>query len=148
MPEWAAILLGVGGGLVLLWLGLVVALGVAARRSGRSVDWREVARLAPDVVRLLKRLATDRSVPNGPRIVLGALLVYLLIPLDLIPDFLPVIGYADDAIIVAVALRYAVRRAGLPAIERNWPGTAAGLAALTALVGIRPDGLSRRRPPS
>ena len=62
-------------------------------------------RLLPDVIRLLRRLAADRSAPRGVRIRLGLLLGYLLMPIDLVPDFLPVIGYADDAIIVAIGLR-------------------------------------------
>jgi uncharacterized membrane protein YkvA (DUF1232 family) len=103
--------------------------------------WRDIARLAPDTVRLIKRLATDPDVPRGTRIWLIALMIYLVLPIDLIPDFIPVIGYADDAIIVAVALRYAVRHAGLPAIEKNWPGTSAGLRSVLSLVGLsRPMG--------
>ena len=93
-------------------------------------------RLAPDVVRLLKRLANDRSVSIGVRIWLGILLIYLLSPIDLIPDFIPVLGYADDTLVVAIALRFATRRAGAQAVERHWPGTPEGLAALLRLAGL------------
>jgi uncharacterized membrane protein YkvA (DUF1232 family) len=64
------------------------------------------------------------------------LAVYLLLPIDLIPDFIPVIGYADDAIIVAIALRSVTRVAGAEALERHWPGTPEGLVAVKRLAGI------------
>lgn len=91
----------------------------------------------PDVIRLLRRLVADPTVPRGVRIWLTALLVYLLIPIDLIPDFIPVVGYADDAIIVAIVLRYATKHAGADALERNWRGTSQGLRALRILAGLR-----------
>ncbi|MDR6905852.1 uncharacterized membrane protein YkvA (DUF1232 family) [Agromyces sp. 3263] len=140
MPTWLEILLGVVGGLVLLWGALIIALVIQYRRTGRSIDWREVARLAPDVVRLITRLAKDRTVPRGTRWWLIGLLAYLLMPIDLVPDFIPVIGYLDDAIIVAVALRFAVKHAGVEALQRNWPGTPAGLAGLLAITGAKPRG--------
>jgi len=64
------------------------------------------------------------------------LLAYLVLPIDLIPDFIPVIGYADDAIIVALALRSVARRAGLEVLEDHWPGTPAGLGAVLRAAGI------------
>lgn len=137
MPEWLVILLGVLAGLVILWLALVAVLWVQQKRSGEAVDWRAVLRLAPDVVRLIRRLAADRTVPRATRWWLGGLLVYLLLPIDFIPDFLPVIGYADDAIVVVIALRFAIRHAGMPAIERHWPGTPEGLRSVLTLVGAR-----------
>ena len=141
MLEWPQVLLGVFGGLVLLWLALVAFLWREQRRSGESTNWREIARLAPDVVRLIKRLGTVKAVPRAPRVWMLVLLVYLLFPIDLIPDFIPVLGYADDAIVVAIILRYAARHAGLGAIERNWPGTPAGLRSLLTLTGLaRRDG--------
>lgn len=140
MPAWLQIVLGVVAGFAVVWLILVIVLVIQQRRAGSDVDWRGIARLAPDVVRLIKRLATDRDVPRPVRWWLLGLLVYLLLPIDLIPDFLPVIGYADDAIITAIALRFAMRRAGYPALKRNWPGTPEGLASVLALARIRtPD---------
>ncbi|MDW4572954.1 DUF1232 domain-containing protein [Microbacterium sp. M3] len=136
MPEWLVVGLAVVAGLVAMWLALLLVLWVQARRAGRSVDWRQIVRLVGDVVVLLKRLVADPEVPRGTRWWLGGLLVYLLLPIDLVPDFIPVLGYADDAIIVAIALRYAIRTAGRAAIERHWPGTADGLESLLALVGV------------
>lgn len=57
-------------------------------------------------------------------------------PFDLIPDFVPVLGYADDAIIVIAVLRSTVRRAGLDAVRQHWPGTDDGFAALSRLTGL------------
>jgi uncharacterized membrane protein YkvA (DUF1232 family) len=73
--------------------------------------------------------------PRGVRIRLWLLLAYLLTPVDLVPDFIPVIGYADDAIIVALALRSVIRHAGPHAIRRHWPGTSDGLTAIQRLAG-------------
>ncbi|GAA5026060.1 hypothetical protein GCM10023317_73160 [Actinopolymorpha pittospori] len=63
-------------------------------------------------------------------------MVYLAIPIDLIPDFIPILGYADDAIIVTLVLRSVVRHAGLDAVQRHWPGTPDGFTALTRLTGL------------
>lgn len=135
---WWQVLLAVVGGLVVLWLVLLVVLAVAARSSGDRTSMREALRLVPDVVRLVRRLAVDPSVPRGVRIWLAVLLAYLLSPIDLVPDFIPVIGFADDAIIVAVVLRFVVKHAGTDALERHWPGTPSGLAALKKLAGLDP----------
>ena len=140
MPEWLAIVLGVLGGVLLLWLALLLVLWIQQRRAGNEVDWRAVVRLVPDVVRLVKRLASDPSVPRATRWWLLGLLGYLLLPIDLVPDFLPVIGFADDAIVVAIVLRSAIRRAGIEAIERHWPGTPAGLETVLTLCGYRRRG--------
>lgn len=137
MPFWLQILLSVLGGIALLWGALIVALIVHYRRADRSIDWREMARLAPDAVRLIKRLAFDRAVPRPTRWWLGGLLVYLLLPIDLVPDFIPVLGYLDDAILVAIGLRFAITHAGMDALERNWPGTSDGLAALLTITRTR-----------
>ena len=128
--DWWTIPLGIVGGLVLLWGVLVVALWVT--KPG-DTDLREALRLLPDVVRLIKRLAADPDTPRGVRIRLTLLLVYLALPFDLIPDFVPVLGYADDAIIVALVLRSATRSAGTDALVKHWPGTPEGLTALQRL---------------
>ncbi|MEV4688672.1 YkvA family protein [Microbacterium sp. LWH3-1.2] len=137
MPDWAVAVISAVGGLIIVWLVLLLILWVQQRRAGRNVDWRQIIRLVADVVVLLKRLIVDPEVPRATRWWLGGLLAYLLLPIDLVPDFIPVLGYADDAIIVAIALRYAIRTAGTPAIERWWPGTPEGLGSLLSLVGAR-----------
>jgi uncharacterized membrane protein YkvA (DUF1232 family) len=121
-------------GLAATYLGLVGALLMARPKGNRL---REALRLLPDLLRMLPRLATDSNVPRRVRALLWLLLGYLALPFDLVPDFVPVLGYADDAIIVTLVLRSAARRAGAPAIRRHWPGTDDGLAALARLTGLR-----------
>ncbi|MEV4052046.1 YkvA family protein [Amycolatopsis sp. NPDC049688] len=127
------LLIGVAAALLLAWLVLVGALVVVRPRGGLL---REALRLLPDVLRLIRRLAGDKTLPRGVRVRLGLLLAYLALPIDLVPDFIPVLGYADDAIIVTAVLRSVVRRAGLDAVRAHWPGTDDGFAALARLTGI------------
>jgi uncharacterized membrane protein YkvA (DUF1232 family) len=124
-------------GLLLAWLVLVAALYVAGRRTDEPTRLRDAARLLPDVIRLVRRLAGDSSLPRSVRWRLALLLVYLLLPLDLVPDFIPVAGYADDVLVVAWVLRSVVRRAGPEALERHWPGTPQGLDVVRRLAGVR-----------
>ena len=130
------IVVAVLGGLLLMWFALVVVLYLRARKLGDPARLAEAVRLVPDVVRLLRRLAADPTLPRGVRIRMALLVGYLVMPIDLVPDFIPVVGYADDAVIVALALRSVVRAAGVDAIDRHWPGTPAGLAAVRRLAGV------------
>jgi uncharacterized membrane protein YkvA (DUF1232 family) len=132
------VLLAIGTALILSWLALVVGL-LVVRPKGSLLA--EALRLLPDVLRLLRRLAGDRSLPRGVRVRLWLLVGYLAIPIDLVPDVVPVLGYADDAIIVTAVLRSVVRRAGLDPIRGHWPGTEDGLAAVLRLCGLtgQPD---------
>ena len=130
---WWDIFAGLGAAFLLAWLALVVAL-LVAKPSGKLLG--EAIRLLPDLLRLLRRLAADRTLPRGVRIRLALLLAYLALPFDVIPDFIPVLGYADDAIIVTLVLRSTVRRAGLDAVRARWPGTDDGFRALCRLTGI------------
>jgi uncharacterized membrane protein YkvA (DUF1232 family) len=121
-------------GLVLPYLVLLGAL-LMARPKGNLLG--EALRLLPDLLRLLRRLAHDHGVPRGARVRLWFLLAYLAVPIDLVPDFVPVLGYADDAIVVSLVLRSVVRRAGGPVVRRHWPGTDAGLATLGRLIRLQ-----------
>jgi uncharacterized membrane protein YkvA (DUF1232 family) len=133
--DWWRLLIAVAGGLLLLWL-LLLALLWRARTD--ELTARDALRLLPHVVRLVRRLAADGSLPRGVRIRLWLLLGYLLMPIDLVPDFIPVLGYADDVVVVAWALRSVVRRAGADALARHWPGQPAGLTVVTRLAGVTP----------
>jgi uncharacterized membrane protein YkvA (DUF1232 family) len=130
---WWQVLIGVAAALLAVWVALLIALLVA--KPGRA-QLAEALRLLPDLLRLLRRLAADRSLPRGVRVRLGLLLAYLALPFDLIPDFIPVLGFADDAIVVVLVLRSTVRKAGLDAVRRHWPGTDDGFAALRRLTGL------------
>ena len=132
VPDWAWAVLGVVGGVLLLWLALIAALWFTRPDELRL---RDLVRLLPDVIRLLRRLGADAALPRGVRVRLWLLLGYLAMPIDLVPDVIPVIGYADDAIVVALVLRSVVRRAGPDAVVRHWPGTPDGLVALQRLTG-------------
>lgn len=133
---WWEAALALLGGLALVWAVLVVALCVRARSVGDPTRLRDLLRLLPDVMRLVRRLAADPTLPRGLRVRLGLLVAYLVLPIDLVPDFVPVVGYADDAIVVALALRSVVRVAGAEALDRHWPGTPEGLGALKRLLAV------------
>lgn len=133
MPTWVELLLGALAALVVVWALLLVTLAVAAPDRGTL---REVARVLPDLLRLLTRLARDPAVPRGARVRLWLLLAYLASPVDLVPDVVPVIGYLDDAVVAVLVLRSVVRRAGPGALDRHWPGTPDGLRAVRRLAGL------------
>lgn len=133
---WWEILLAVLAGLLALWVLLVAALYWVGRNQDDRAGLMEVLRLVPDVLRLFRRLAADATLPRGVRVRTALLVGYLVLPVDLVPDFLPVVGYADDALVVLWALRSVVRIAGPEALDRHWPGTPGGLAALKRLAGI------------
>ena len=133
MQTWWQMLVGVALAILVVWLLLIVFLW-KARPDELSV--RAAARLLPDTLRLVRRLGADRSLPLSVRLPLWLLIGYLLLPIDLIPDFVPVLGYADDVVAVAVVLRSVVRRAGPEALTRHWPGTPDGLAVISRLAGI------------
>jgi uncharacterized membrane protein YkvA (DUF1232 family) len=133
MSGWLRVLTGAGAALLTLWLALLAALWLG-RPDQPSL--RSALRLLPDVVRLLHGLAADPSLPRGVRLRLWLLLAYLALPIDLIPDFVPVLGYADDVIAVALVLRSVTRRAGPAALARHWPGSAEGLSAVRRLAGL------------
>ena len=127
------ILVAVALGLLVCWLALLVVMWRLCPREGVAT---EALRAVPDVIRLTHRLARDPSLPRSLRVWLWLLLAYLVSPIDLVPDFIPVIGYADDAVIVALVLRAVVRRAGREAVTRQWPGSEVGLDAVERLAGI------------
>jgi len=131
--QWWSGLAGVLGGLLVLWIVLVAGLWLV-RPARTSV--RDALRLLPDLVRLLRRLARDSTLPRGIRLRLWLLLGYLALPFDLIPDVVPVVGYADDAIVVVLTLRSVIRTGGFAAVERQWPGTADGLTVVRRLSGL------------
>jgi uncharacterized membrane protein YkvA (DUF1232 family) len=121
------------GGAGLLWLLALAALAIARPRGNLLT---EAIRLLPDLLRLISRLARDAALSRRVRVRLWLLVAYLALPIDLVPDFIPVLGYADDAIVVALVLRSVVRSAGPQALERHWPGTPDGLAAVRRLAGL------------
>jgi uncharacterized membrane protein YkvA (DUF1232 family) len=126
-------LLIVVGALVVLWLAFVLFVAIA---KPDDVSVREALRLLPDIVRLVRRLVADRAISRRTRWLVWVLLAYLVFPIDLIPDFVPGLGYADDAIVTLLVLRHVIRRAGMAKVEEHWPGTPDGLAALQRLLRL------------
>ena len=118
-------------------LAVYAALVLALVAAGRGTEASALARFVPDCVVLVKRLLGDPRVPLESKVLLGLLVVYLVSPIDLIPDFIPVAGQLDDAILLALALRHLVHRAGTQIIAQHWPGPAETLNAVLLLSGAR-----------
>lgn len=124
-------LLAIALGALLLYALLVLALIL----SGRRTDARALAGFLPDCVVLLARLAADPRVSRRSKLLLGLAAGYVALPLDLVPDFIPVAGQLDDAIVVALVLRATLRAVGPGVVEEHWPGPARTLAVVLRLAG-------------
>src|SRR5256886_13988842 len=107
---------------------------VSPARKGAA---RALATFIPDCIVLVTRLARDSRVPRRRKLLLIALVAYLALPFDLVPDFIPVAGQLDDAIIVALVLRHFIRAGGEPMLRELWPGPERSLALILRLP--RPD---------
>ena len=114
-----------------LYLAVLAMLFVLGRRR----DVRAVAGFIPDCVVLVRRLAADPRVPRSRKLMLAGLALYLALPFDLVPDFLPVVGQLDDAIHVALVLRSVVRSAGPGIVDEHWPGPPSSRALVLRLAG-------------
>jgi uncharacterized membrane protein YkvA (DUF1232 family) len=129
--DWK-IVIGIIIGLVALWL-VMLAIFWALRPKG--VAARDIVRVIPDVLRLLRSLVTDRSAPLDVRIVLVGLMAWIISPIDLIPEFIPVVGPLDDVVVAIVAMRYVRRRVGIAGLSSRWSGSPEGFALLARLMG-------------
>lgn len=114
------------GALVALYVLLVGALVAAGRRT----QARALATFIPDCLVLFKRLLADPRVSARKKLALGGMVAYLASPIDLVPDFVPIAGQLDDAILVVLTLRYVLRGSGREALARHWPGPQASLSVL------------------
>ena len=94
-----------------------------------------MATFVPDCALLFRRLLGDARVPRRAKVGLALLLASLVSPLDLVPDFIPLVGQLDDAVLVAIAVAYVVRVSGENVVVELWPGSERGLAVVTALAG-------------
>jgi uncharacterized membrane protein YkvA (DUF1232 family) len=125
-------LIGIVLAVVAVWF-LLLALFYALRPKGVPV--REVLRLIPDVLRLLRSVVIDRSAPLDVRIVLLGLLAWILSPIDLIPEFIPGLGPLDDIVVAVVAFRYVRRRLGVDDLRARWSSTSEGFVLLLRVIG-------------
>jgi uncharacterized membrane protein YkvA (DUF1232 family) len=123
---WLLLSLGI---VFLLYGAAVLALLVA----GRQGDARALARFIPDCIVLIGRLLRDRRVPRSRKAALLLLAGYLALPIDLIPDFIPVAGQLDDAIVTALVLRLVLRGGGPDLLDEHWPGPPEGRRVIARL---------------
>ncbi len=126
------ILVGIVAAVVALWIACIVLFWFA---RPRGVPAREILGTVPDVLRLLRGLIADRTVPLDVRLVLVLLVAWIVSPIDLIPEFIPVLGPLDDIVVAIVALRYVRRRLGTEALRARWRGSEAGFAVLARIIG-------------
>ena len=120
------------GGLLLAWAIIIAVLWVV---RPRDVGLRELVRVVPDILRLIRDLLADGAVPIGARLALLGLLAWLISPIDLIPEFIPVLGPLDDVVVAVLVLRYVRRRLGEDELRRRWRGSDAGFALLQGVLG-------------
>ena len=135
MSWWGWLLIGLGV-VVAVWAAFVVLLAAVGKRE----DARALATFVPDCLVLVTRLVRDRRVPRHRKLLLLGLIGYLALPFDLVPDFIPVAGQLDDAIIVALVLHHVVRAGGEPLIRELWPGPERSLDLLLRLARPRSVG--------
>ena len=125
----------VGGAVVAVLAAWVLLIALLWILRPRDVGLRELIAVVPDVLRLVRDLIADRSTPTGVRIALIVLLAWLISPIDLIPEFIPVLGPLDDVVVAVLVLRYVRRRLGEEQLRRRWRGSADGFALLTGVMG-------------
>lgn len=126
MGHW--LLIGLGVGLALYAIAVIALVAI-----GRPGDARALAGFIPDCIVLVKRLLGDPRVPRHRKALLVVLIVYLAMPLDLIPDFIPVAGQLDDAILLALVLRAVLRSGGEALLDEHWRGPARSLELVRRL---------------
>jgi uncharacterized membrane protein YkvA (DUF1232 family) len=126
------LIIGVMVGLVVLWLALLILFFLL---RPKDVPVREVVAVVPDVLRLLRSLVRDGSVPTDVRVVVIGLVAWIVSPIDLIPEFIPVLGPLDDIVVAVVAMRYVRRRVGIADLEARWAGSPDGFALLIRVIG-------------
>ena len=122
-----------------LWFVALVCIAFAALvwiAAPEETSLHDALQLLPDIVRLLRSLVADKTIARRARWLVLALLGYLAFPVDLIPDFIPVVGYADDAIVACFVLRHVIRTAGSDKLREHWTGTAEGQATVGRLLRL------------
>ena len=129
--EWLGAFVLLASALVAAWLLLVGLLWL--NRPTRDLAG-PAARLIPDLARLVRSLLADRDTPRSVKLALAGLLLWIVSPIDLIPEFIPVVGALDDLVLTALVLRWAGRRIGREQLRRHWSGTPEGLALLERLL--------------
>ena len=114
---------------------VVLAVALSIRRSRDALV--ELVRLAPACLALLRDVMRDTTVPRRAKIAPALALVYLAIPIDLIPDFIPGLGQLDDVLVVAWAIRHLVAAAGRARVAAHWKGDPDTLDRILRLARVR-----------
>ena len=109
--------------------------------TGRAVAvpgmWMKDAALAlPNLVKLVYRLMKDSRIPRKSKVILGAILGYIVVPIDIVPDFLPVVGQADDALLLAYGIRHIIEVAGADIVLEHWDGSQDVLELVGQITGF------------
>jgi len=138
LPLWAEILLI----LVAIWIVVAIVLVIV----GRVLLARELALLVPNLVRMFGGLLRDPRVPLRAKIVVGIASLWLASPIDLIPDFVPIAGQLDDAIVAALALRFILRTTDGAVVRQHWHGDPATLERVLRMVSWGRRGSPRALP--
>jgi len=126
------LIVGIVAGLLATWVALVLILWLF---RPRDVPLRDLVAVVPDLLRLIRDLLGDTQTPLRVRLALTVLLAWIVNPIDLIPEFIPVIGPLDDVVVAVLVLRYVRREVGLEEMRRRWRGTDAGFRLLAAILG-------------
>jgi uncharacterized membrane protein YkvA (DUF1232 family) len=117
-----------------VWVAAVLLLILAGKRSAA----RELAVLLPNLVALFRGLLKDSRVPRGTKLLVGLAVAWVISPIDLIPEVVPIAGPLDDAIVAALVLRHVLKRAGREVIEGHWRGDPATLRLILRAAGTSP----------
>lgn len=128
MSLGTALIVGIGATLILYALAVLALVAAGKRRDARAL-----ATFIPDCIVLFSRLLRDPGVPRRRKLLLLPLLAYLALPIDLVPDFIPVAGQLDDAILAALVLRYTLRGGDPALLAHLWPGPPEGLRIISSL---------------
>ena len=123
------------------WIGVAVAIWVVVVAVlflfGRRLAARELAMLLPNLVRMCRTLLRDPRVPRGSKVLVGFAVLWFISPIDLVPEFIPVLGPLDDALLAALVVRHLVKRAGRGVVAEAWPGDPATLERMLRLARVR-----------
>ena len=123
------------------WTGIAVAIWVVAVvvlfLVGRRLAARELATLLPNLVRMCRTMLRDPRVPRGSKVLVGFAVLWFISPIDLVPEFIPVLGPLDDALLAALVVRHLVKRAGREVVAEAWPGDPATLERMFRLARVR-----------
>lgn len=126
---------------LLIALGVVVTIWVVAIAAlwffGRKIAAKQLARAIPDLVALCRGLVSDPRVPLGSKLLVGGALVWVLSPIDLVPEFIPLLGPLDDVIVVGLVLRHLIKRAGVEVVQEHWRGDPRVLRTALRVTGMR-----------